>query len=146
MPKNAQVSEAAFLAEQARAARAAMGRSACDLTHNLRIGLSPRRWAKEHPWKAMAIPVMPLLSGAGLLSALFLMGRKRQKKAGWFSRLMGRGEEEPQTPRRKKAWWWFLLEQAFSMAQPALLSIAASALGSRFARHNGHCADEDQVR
>jgi cobalamin synthase len=140
------MSEGAFLAQQAADARAAMAKAACDLTRNGAVVLSPRMWVKEHPW-AFGIPAAGMSGIGALLSFLFLRKKRQQQTGGLFSRLFSRRSEPRREPLRKKALLWIILEQAFSMAQPALFSVIASLVGSRFShRADGQAGDGGQVR
>ena len=48
------ISEAEFLRQQADEARKALSAAFGDLSRNLRDGIDPRGWTKEHPWASLA--------------------------------------------------------------------------------------------
>lgn len=125
------LSEAEFLAQQAQAARLAIGQAWRDIKLRLGEGVDPRAWAQEHPWIAVSAAAV-----AGFVATATLVPSKEQQALSKLAAIE-RALQPPPPPangdgkgkNEKRSLLAGILLEAVAALRPALSSLLAANFG-----------------
>ena len=128
------LSESEFLAEQARLAKAALGKAFDDLKADLARGADPRLWVKSHPWVTLASAAV---AGFAATSAAI---PSREEQALARLRAIERAIHGAHTPRTnghdgepapaKESMGAVLTRELIGMAKPIVVTLLSSLMAS----------------
>jgi len=136
-----QMSEADFLAEQAKAAKEAVARTAQELIGKLGQNADPRELTKQHPWASVAAAVV-----GGFAAAALTVPSKEQQAMRRLSRLertlnMHHDQEPAEEDRGarnyasgRSSFWGGLAQQVLEAVKPALLSALTAGIAAKGAK------------
>src|SRR5258706_3125470 len=128
----AELSEAEFLARQARDAQAAIAKAWQEMKPRLGQGVDPKAWAEEHPWIAVGTAAV-----AGFVATAALVP-SREEQALRKLAAIERALTPPPPPERsgngdgkheKGGMLGTILHEALGLLRPVLASVMAANLG-----------------
>jgi hypothetical protein len=126
-----ETTESEYLAQQSRAAQAALQQAWSEFKANLGHGVDPKAWAKQHPWIALGGAAV-----AGFAATAALVPSKEQQALRKLAELE-RALHPPPPPqatngdakKEKAGILTTILLEAFALLRPVLASILTAQMG-----------------